>query len=48
MNPKNLVLLRGKKEAPIDLRRRALGLAVLLGVYLGMEYFGLWGFSPRE
>jgi hypothetical protein len=49
MKPRNLLLLlRGKKEAPADLRRLALGLAVLLGLYFGMEYLGLWGFSPVD
>ena len=49
MKPRNLLLLlRGKKEAPADFRRLALGLAVLLGLYFGMEYLGLWGFSLRD
>ena len=45
MKPKNLLLLlRRKKEAPTDLRRLGLDLVVLLGLYIGMEYLGLWGF----
>ena len=49
MKPRNLLLLlRGKKEAPTDLRRLGLGLAVLLGLYFGMEYLGLWGLSDTS
>jgi len=47
MKPRNLLLLlRGKKEAPTDLRRLVIGLAVLLGLYFGLDYLGLWGASP--
>jgi hypothetical protein len=43
-----LLLLRGKKEAPTDFRRLGIGIAVLIVLYFGMEFLGVWGISPED
>jgi len=38
----------GKKEAPTDFRRLGIGIAVLIVLYFGMEFLGVWGISPED
>jgi len=44
---KRTLLLRGK-ETPKDFRRLGIGIAVLIVLYSGMEFLGVWGISPED